>query len=331
MEPATGRGRRVHEWALSLPAAVLAIGFIAIAAVQHVAPVANRPLYDGVVVEEPYRWLDPPAGAPGDPQSASGTAPVESGSSPLIALATSEQPPQAQIFAGPGSLNLPAGATSVTFSITPVRPEAAPSVGYLAGNVYRISVTDQDGVALTAPASAQVSIAIRGPADATNATIERYVGGAWVPLASEPTGFTSSYLAVVTEFGDFALVVPGSAPTGSAPAGSAPAGSAPAGSAPAPSESPGSEPAQSGSTPSYLVPALIGTGVVILVIGAAIVAIAQQRPPPAPPSRRSGGQPGTSGPPLGRHIGPAGRPAQRPQGPQATPRRKGGGSGEGSP
>lgn len=188
---------------------VLAIGLLGIALVQRVAPLAAPPLYDGVVVAEPYRWLVPPPGEHGNPTSASATLRPIGGASPLLALATAEEPPQAQVFGTDGALVLPAGTSSIKVSITPILPLSLPNDGHIAGNVYRISVANQKGVPITAPASAQVTVVIRGPDGTVGATIERYADGAWKPLKTEDTGSAAQYLAVVTEFGVFTLVAAG--------------------------------------------------------------------------------------------------------------------------
>ena len=205
--------------------ATLAIGAIAILIVQRVAPLLAPPLYDGVIVVEPYRWVVPPPDQDGEPTSAAGTAKVKAGESPIVALATTEEPPQAQIFAAPGVLVLPAGTTSISMSITPLAPDIQPANGHIAGNVYRISVTDQAGTPLTAPASAKVSVVLRGPEDEPFVTIEQRTFEGWKPLKTEDAGFGSTYLAVVTSFGDFALVAAG--PSGSGSGGLPDASAAP--------------------------------------------------------------------------------------------------------
>ncbi len=189
--------------------AALAVGVIAIVAAQYVAPVRTPPLYDGVVVQEPYRWLQPPPGQAGGPTSAAGAAEPVNGSNPLIALATGEQPPQAQIFATPGSLGLPAGTTLIKMSIRPVAPATLPTDGHIDGNVYRISVTNQAGVDLTAPASQKVTVVMRSPGDDANVTMMQRTSVGWRSLETKGAGFGSAYLAIVTGFGDFALVAPG--------------------------------------------------------------------------------------------------------------------------
>jgi hypothetical protein len=190
----------------------IAIGLVLAAAAQVAGPLGSPPLYDGVVVVEPYLWLDPPPDHPGGAQGTSDTLDVESGASPLLAVATPETAPQAQVFGAPGSLVLPPGATTINVSIIPVAPPSLPSEGYIDGNVYRFELTDQAGQAITADPSALVSIVMRA-ADETlaNVKIERFDGAKWEVLDTSPAGLTG-FLVVVTTFGDFAVVGSGESP-----------------------------------------------------------------------------------------------------------------------
>lgn len=187
----------------------LLVGLVAIAAVQRVAPLLSPPLFDGVVIVEPYRWLLPPVGEVANPTSDSGTHALEKGASPLIALATSEEPPQAQIFLVPGALILPPGTKSIATSISPVMPAVLPTSGHIHGNVYRISVTNQAGVELTTPSRFKSSVTLRGPGHESDVTMERLTYEGWKPLKTTDAGFGQTFVAVVTAFGDFALVAPG--------------------------------------------------------------------------------------------------------------------------
>jgi hypothetical protein len=204
-----GRGRR---W---LGGAAIGIGLL-VAALSRVVVPAAPPLYDGVIVNEPYRWLEPPPGQLGGAQGFSSTERLEAGGSPLIAIQTPEQPPQASVFAPPGALTLPPGTTSLKSSITPIPAEGTPAAGHIAGNVYRIAITNQNDLAVTAPADAFVSVVLRGPEGTTDATIERFVNGSWKPLTTDHAGYTSGFLSIVTEFGDVTLVTAGSSETPSA-------------------------------------------------------------------------------------------------------------------
>jgi hypothetical protein len=192
--------------------ASLVVGFVVVAFAEVAGPRAARPLYDGVVPTEPYRWLQPPPGQPGGAKGTSATVTVSGGQSGLIVVATDEIPPQAQLFAAPGAITLTPNASTIHVAIEPVAPPAAPPSGYIDGNVYRISVTDQAGAALTAPAAQKVTVNLRSAQpNLASGTIERFDGTSWQPLGTPPTG-AGEFLAVVTEFGDFAVVAQGTSP-----------------------------------------------------------------------------------------------------------------------
>ena len=172
------------------------------------------PLYDGVVVVQPYVYVNPPAGKPGGAKGASAHVPMNGPKNTVVALATPEQPPQAQVVAGDGALLLPPSATVIDVSITPLDPSVDATVAGAArilGNVYRITLVDQAGAPATAPASGLVTVVLRAPEDADGAQVGQVVDGIWHPLKSEPM-FGSTYVAVVTSFGDFAVIVPGTTP-----------------------------------------------------------------------------------------------------------------------
>ncbi|HET7029169.1 MAG TPA: hypothetical protein VFI34_01555 [Candidatus Limnocylindrales bacterium] len=190
---------------------VLGLGAATALAVQLAAP-TRRPLYDGVVVTEPYAWLDPPAFNLGGATGVSATITVKGSESPVVALATDEQPPQAQILATPGALRLHAGTTSIAISIDPVPPPAAPPTGFIDGNVYDFRLVDDAGRPLTAPAEAEVTVVLRS-ADPlrTEATIVWFDGSRWVPLPTTPSG-DGEFFATVTEFGAFAVLAQGDNP-----------------------------------------------------------------------------------------------------------------------
>jgi hypothetical protein len=192
--------------------ALVALGLGLVLLVRLRDPWPAPPLYDGVIVVAPYVWLDPPAGELGGALGTSDKIAVKGGQNQIVAVATGEQPPQAQILATPGALVLGPGATSLSVSITPIEPAQPVSDGYIDGNVYRFVVVDQLGRPATAPASAYVSIFLRSanPADA-DGTIERFDGSSWVPIETSSEG-GAGFLAIVTSFGDFAVVGTGASP-----------------------------------------------------------------------------------------------------------------------
>src|ERR1700704_5395571 len=100
---------------------VLALG-LGLTALGHLGLAAPTPLFDGVFVEDPYRFVKPPPGAPGDPQPVEQTEQTANGSAPFLAVGTSKGPPQAQVIAKPDSVVIPPGTTTITVSIRPSAP-----------------------------------------------------------------------------------------------------------------------------------------------------------------------------------------------------------------
>ncbi len=239
---------------LALVVLGLGVGLVGLA--QWLAPLGGPPLYDGVTVVAPYLWLIPPAGSAGGAQGATGTAGVDQGKNRLIAIATPELQPQAQLFATSGTFILPAGTTSIKLSIEPVLPQSLPPDGHIEGNVYRISVTSQDGSPLEAPASAEVTVGLRSPTTDAGQLIEVDAGQGWQKLKTDDAGFAASYLAVVTGGGDYAMVAPGSGgpyPTATPVGGKAGGSSAPSGGPPAGGSAP---PASSVGPSSVVIPSI---------------------------------------------------------------------------
>jgi hypothetical protein len=213
---------------------ILAAGLALTATAEALMPV-GFPLFDGVVVSDPYRFLSPPPGGDGSPTSAADTIPVTGSSSPAFAAYTSETPPQAELLAHGGELAIRATTTAVKVTIDPVAPPANATGGTVAGNVYRIRLTDQSGAALALVPGQTITLAMRGPTGiAADAVIARLVDGAWQGLQTSPSGLQDLFLANATAFGDFAML-------GAIP------------------------PPPSGFDPQLLILALIGAGFVALV------------------------------------------------------------------
>lgn len=191
---------------------LIGLGLVTALVAQTADPLGGPPLYDGVIVVEPYRWLDPPPGYLPGAEGVSEGIDIVHGEIDFVALGTEELPPQAQMIASPGALKVPAGATSLVASITPVHTVRQPLDGYVAGNIYRFEVVDQLGRALAVPAGASLSIELRpSDQDLIEATVERFDGTTWTPQITE-SGGPFAFLANVSELGDFALVVQGASP-----------------------------------------------------------------------------------------------------------------------
>ena len=183
------------------------VGLAMAAAAQLAVPLPGPPLYDGVVVVEPYVYLDPVGSEPGGARMATATVPVVAGVSPSIVLGTPEQPPQAQVLAAVGALALPAETTAITISIAPVAPTVMPASGLVVGNVYRVVIVNQEDAPTTGQPGRQVTLALRDPGSTDLAHIELLSNGAWQPLTTVSAAVPGTYeTADVTTFGDFALV-----------------------------------------------------------------------------------------------------------------------------
>jgi len=201
------RSDRRRGWLLILAGGALAL------ALQVAAPV-GVPLYDGVVVAEPYRYLHPTGGQAGDPTSATDEKPVSGNQSPFFAAATEESPPQAQLVAMDDAFQLNPGSTHLNVSITAVDPVAPPTNGTIAGNVYRFAVTDDAGRPL-APKTCDGcrTLVLRAPDGVTEGRVQHFADGLWTDVVTDHA-VASMYQSNLNALGDFAVVTSGTGPNG---------------------------------------------------------------------------------------------------------------------
>ena len=176
-------------------------------AIQVAHPV-GVPLYDGVPVQEPYRFLHPTGDQLGSPGAFSDEFTVAGTTSPTVSAFTTENPPQAQLIGQKGAFTLTGGATKLLVSITPVdAPATAPEGGRIAGNVYRFTVTDQAGTPVNiASCSACLTLRLRAPDDVGEAVLKRYADGAWHDIDTIHEGVGGTYVTNVLALGDYAVV-----------------------------------------------------------------------------------------------------------------------------
>jgi hypothetical protein len=195
--------------------------------------VAQPPLYDGVVVEDPYRYLDPAAGGPGHPSSVSDTLAPDAGVSPSIYSGTLENPPQAQLIIDRDALELPAGTTAIKVAIEPIVPPAAPVASGLSlgGNVYRFTITNQAGTALTLRSGKTATVVLRAPNGVTSGILARFADGKWSPLATQNAGLPDMFAANPPSLGTYVVTI-GAAASSSALPGSSGLASTPVASQP---------------------------------------------------------------------------------------------------
>jgi hypothetical protein len=196
--------RAVRDRALGLLA--IALGLALAVAVQARWPV-GVPLYDGVTVNEPYRFLHPAGGQAGDPTSFEATSDVVGGVSPAILAATTENPPQAQLVAGQDAFEVPGGTTELKVSITPVETTVEPEAGELASNVYRFAVTDTAGAPVTPkPCGTCRTLVLRVTDEALEAHIAHLENGAWKEVQTLHAGLASMLQINAPAMGDYAVV-----------------------------------------------------------------------------------------------------------------------------
>ena len=119
----------------------LLLGAAALIAAWVLVP-SGVPLYDGIgFPDEPYRYVQPPAGAKATarPGGAVGTSAAGNGASTDdLDVMSGEQGPQVEIFVSTGELRGPGDARSYRVQGTPIAP--APGGIPIDGNIYRISV-----------------------------------------------------------------------------------------------------------------------------------------------------------------------------------------------
>lgn len=190
---------------------LLVLGGSALALALQVAAPVGVPLYDGVVVMEPYRYLQPTGDQAGNPTSYREEEPISEGVSPVVTAATAEQPPQAQLIAQRAAFELTPGATSIVAEISPVQPPGPPPTsGPILGNAYRFTVTDQSGTQLRiSPCDGCASLVLRAPEGGPAATIMRFGAGGWSPVVTRHAGTVALYQTSPEATGIFAVVATG--------------------------------------------------------------------------------------------------------------------------
>ena len=184
----------------------LLAGALLVGVAWLVAPPGSPPLYDGVQgPAQAYLYLQPPAGyhQNGTPNRASRVLPVTNGSNGAGFVNTEETPPQAQVLVADGALSHPAGARSITLTVTPVAPPAPvpASLGTQTGNVYQVTATaDVPGPVAIDPAH-PMTVVLRGPAGTGDAPIARMDEGSttWQRVTTVPLGSAPDMVVVNTD------------------------------------------------------------------------------------------------------------------------------------
>jgi hypothetical protein len=192
-------GRRL----LLIAAALLGVAWL-------VASPGGVPLYDGVgFPDEPYRYVNPPAGAAATKPASTGkvVTVVRNGRSDPLTVYTAEQGPQAWLYVPGGGLAAPAATSTVTLTLTPLAPTPPASDGTILGNAYQVTATGPNGpVQLSASGKNQAQLLLRAPkAEARLPALEMFTDGHWTALPSDRFG-NDIYGGYIPAFGKFALV-----------------------------------------------------------------------------------------------------------------------------
>jgi len=253
-------------------ALALCAGALAVAASWRVTGPATPPLYDGPQIVAPYLYYCIPPGyhQTREVQPKAQTLPLADVGQGLF-VSTDEAPvAQVQVLIGANSLSLPAGATDVTLTITPITPPARlPPDGALNGNVYTIAVTS-GGKPASIVAGQMYTVVLRGEAGKPTSAVEQFDGSAWHHgSAEQPVGQADIYGANFSSFATFALVTPGAPGTATTCRTFAQAGE------PTSSSSSGGG-GGSGDSGSPVVPIVAGVGG-LLLLGGAILALRTRR------------------------------------------------------
>ena len=198
--------------------AVLAIGAAMVTPAARAVSAGAAPLHDSSCPTNPYAYLTPPSGAARlTPSTATSRLPVSGGSVAGAELSTGEDPPQAALTTMTGSILPPAGATSVTLTITPVAaPAVLPGGGRVDGNFYRYTAVGGNGMAATTSSSRPMTVQLRPTRSGARETVERFDGTRWTALhTSVGTGCGTPMAAPTGALGTFVLVAPAATPAGS--------------------------------------------------------------------------------------------------------------------
>jgi hypothetical protein len=193
---------------------ILLVAGILLLAVWFASPtVVAPPLYDGLQLPpQPYRYLNPPAGArnPGPPSRGHLRVTLSGPSISFQDIATLETPPQARLVLQDKAFSIPKSDREVTFSIDAISPPAAPKGGTIDGNVYRFLAVANNGSNLTLRKQ-QARVELRGTGERGSPMVEENDHGRWVKLATGKFLGLDIFVASINRLGDYALVIPGQA------------------------------------------------------------------------------------------------------------------------
>ena len=197
----TRAARRVGVW--FVVAAVLYA--VALAVTPHALPI-----YDGIgFPDEPYRFVDPPAGYrhTKPPTAATATIPAAAGRNrDSRTISSTESGPQVALVVPGGAVRTPTGVSAVTVSAAPVALSGDGPPGHLWGNVYRVTFTTDAGPGRQAP-GARPQIFMRAPSPqepGPDFYVRHGTSATWSRLDTRQSG-RDIYQAELAGAGDYVL------------------------------------------------------------------------------------------------------------------------------
>jgi hypothetical protein len=196
---------------------VAALSLVALALVRGAG--GGPPLYDGLCLPPQYKTL----GSNPPPPTVSAVYTTDMLAS-TQELADNQSAPQAQIIIGAGTFAPAPGASTVTVTITPIKPPAVRPGGSIDGNVYEFEATSGGKPVQPAPGHPVTIVLGSTATGGPTLTLEHFDGSRWTALKTFQSGCGSTFDAASPTLGLFALVAQGgsSSPGGSPTGGSGP-------------------------------------------------------------------------------------------------------------
>lgn len=188
-------------------AGLVLAGLVLLAIGWATAPHSALPLYDGVgFPDEPYRFVQPPAGAKHTkpPTTGRGQSAVSAGRNTAeLKAASAEQAPQVSVDIPAGLIATSAGTTQVTVVAAPAQALPTAAGQHLWSNVYDITAAPAASIR---SGSLQATITMRAAtAQRPEPRLAYYTAGRWTTVPTFAVG-RDIYSAELTRFGRFAVI-----------------------------------------------------------------------------------------------------------------------------
>ena len=193
-------------------ARLVLVALVSLAAAWQLAtPPGGPPLYDGLgFPDEPYRFVQPPAGYRSTPAPTAATVDARAGhgADATLDAVSGELGPQVEIFISESSVISPANALVAHLRAAPAAVTHKPNDGTIWGNAYHLSAQADTGPAHIRPGGEFDSIRLRAPtAPPPLGVVEVDDGSGWRRLKTTRIG-SEIYAAPLAGVGVYAVVAP---------------------------------------------------------------------------------------------------------------------------